>query len=314
MRRLWILFGLAVVVLAGGTAWVQWSSGRRPLPPGLKGLLVFVSDRGGTDALYLRRLPGGEDRLLTSLLEPTREPSFSPDGREVAFSMGGRIGVVSVSSGEVRILTLGVDWRDSTPSWRPDGKGLVVIARRTPNDNGDVHLLGLDEGGVSRSPVTQTPGMDESTPCFGSDGSFLVFVREATLFRLDLATGRTRRLTGGFRQVRHPRMLGPGRILYLWREDKRFGIDVIDANGKNRESLAEGPVYYRTIAPSPDGRFLAVTFTYDLGFHPAEALKVRQTEEVRLLDARGQPLATLARSWRHAHTWPDWASGGVDSR
>jgi Tol biopolymer transport system component len=190
----------------------------------------------------------------------------------------------------------------------------VVIARRTPNDNGDVHLLQLDDGGLTRSPVTQTPGMDESAPRFGSDGTFLVFVREDALFRLDLATGRARRLTGGFRQVHAPRVMPSGRILYLWREDKRFGIDAIDAAGKSRETLREGYVYYRTLAPSPDGRFFAVTFTYDLGFHPADALKLRQTEEVRLLDAQGQPLATLARSWRYANMSPDWASGGVDTR
>ena len=230
--------------------------------------------------------------------------------------MGGRVGVVSVASGEVHILTLGIDWRDSAPSWRPDGKGLVVVARRTATDNADVHLLQIGEGDgeVKRSPVTQTPGMDESTPRFGGDGTFLVFVRQDALFRLDLATGKTRRLTGGFLQVYHPRVLSSGRILYLWREDKRFGIDVIDPNGKNRETLREGYVFYRTLTPSPDGRFLAATFTYDLGFHPADALKLRQTEEVRLLDAQGVPLATLARSWRYANMSPDWASGGVDTR
>lgn len=303
-----------MTAVALAVAAVQWSSGHEPLPAGLRGLLVFVSDRTGSDALYLRRLPKGPDVRLTWLLEPTREPAFSPDGRDVAFSMGGRVGVVSVASGEVHILTLGIDWRDSAPSWRPDGKGLVVMARRTANDNGDVHLLELDEGEVKRSPVTQTPGMEESTPRFGRDGTFIVFVREDALIRLDLATGKTRRLTGGLRQVYHPRVLSSGRILYLWREDKRFGIDVIDANGKNRETLREGHVYYRTLAPSPDGRFFVSTFTYDLGFHPADALKLRQTEEVRLLDGQGEPLATLARSWRYANMSPDWASGGVDTR
>lgn len=313
MRRLALVLG-SVTAVALAVVGLQWSTGREPLPPGLRGLLVFVSDRSGSDALYLRRFPAGPDVRLTALLEPTREPAFSPDGRDVAFSMGGRVGVVSVASREVRILTLGIDWRDSSPSWRPDGKGLAVVARRNANDNGDIHLLELQEGEVKRSPVTQTPGMEESTPRFGSDGTFLVFVREDALFRLDLATGKTRRLTGGFRQVYHPRVLSSGRILYLWREDKRFGIDVIDASGKGRETLREGHVYYRTLAPSPDGRFFAATFTYDLGFHPADALKLRQTEEVRLLDAQGVPLATLARSWRSTNMSPDWASGGVDTR
>lgn len=313
MRRVLLVIGVLATLVLTVVA-VQWFAAREPLPAGLRGLLVYVSDRAGKEALYLRRLPAGPDVRLTNLLEPTREPAFSPDGRDVAFSMGGRVGVVSVSSGEVRILTLGIDWHDSAPSWRPDGKALVVVSRRTATDNGDVHLLQLEEKDVKRSPVTQTPGMDESTPRFGSDATHLVFVRENSLFRLELATGSARRLTGGFRQVYYPRVLASGQILYLWREDKRFGIDVIDANGKNRETLREGHVYYRTLAPSPDGRFFAATFTYDLGFHPADALKLRQTEEVRLLGAQGEPLATLARSWRNGNMAPDWASGGVDTR
>jgi Tol biopolymer transport system component len=131
-------------------------------------------------------------------------------------------------------------------------------------------------------------------------------VRKDQLFRLDLEPGRVRRLTTGFRSRRHPRFLPSGRILTLWSAEKRHGIEVMDADGKNLETLVDGTVFYRTIAPSPDGRFLVATFTYDLAFHPAEILRIRQAEEVRLLSARGEPLATLAGSWRQAQHSPDW--------
>jgi hypothetical protein len=72
-------------------------------------------------------------------------------------------------------------------------------------------------------------------------------------------------------------------------------------------TLAEGPVFYRTVAPSPDGRFLAATFTYDLAFRPLEALLSSHGEQVHLLDASGRPLATLEGSWRHADHSPDWS-------
>ena len=101
-----------------------------PLPPDLTGTLVFVSDRGGADTLYARTLPAGPDRRLTWFSEAVREPAVSPDRRRVAFSVGGRIGVVSLATGDVRLLTLGVDWRDSMPAWRPDGQALVVASRK----------------------------------------------------------------------------------------------------------------------------------------------------------------------------------------
>jgi Tol biopolymer transport system component len=303
-----LVWGLLLLVLAGG-AWVALKD-REPLPPGLAGTLVYVSDRDGVDSLYARRLPAGSDRRLTFLSEPVREPSVSPDGRTVAFSMGGRIGLVGLRTGDVRILTLGVDWRDASPSWRPDGKALLVASRRPGEANADIHLLApvdAQAGQADRRPLTLTPGLDETSPVFGPDGSYVVFARQDNLMRTDLADGRTRRLTGGFRKMREPRFLPSGRLLALWSQEKEYGIDVMDGDGKNRETLWQGSVSYRTIAPSPDGRFLAATYTFDLRFHPADALKLRHTEEVRLLDDRGRPLATLARSWRHANHSPEWA-------
>jgi Tol biopolymer transport system component len=299
----------ALLVLLGVGLWRVRARVDAALPEGLAGTLVFVSDRSGLDSLYLRRLPSGPDERLTFLSEPAREPALSPDGGRVAFSVGGRIGLLTLSTREVRMLSLGVDWRDGTPSWRPDGKELLVVSRRGATGNGEVCLLSLEPGAVvaGRRLLTETPGLDESAPVFGASGDFVVYVREENLFRLDLAGGRARRLTGGFRRVRSPRVLASGRIVCLWSQDKRHGIDVLEADGSNRQTLTEGSVYYRTLAPSPDGRFLASTFTFDLGFRPSVALRLRQTEEVRLLDAGGKPLATLAGSWRHSNHSPSWA-------
>src|SRR6185436_20122945 len=122
---------------------------------------------------------------------------------------------------------------------------------------------------------------------------------------LELQGSRSRRLTTGFRKLHSPRFLPSGRLVCLWSEGKRYGIDVMDADGKNRETLSEGSVCYRSLAPSPDGRFLAATFAFDLRFHPLEALK-RQAEEVRLLDARGAALGVLARSSSHSNHSPAW--------
>jgi hypothetical protein len=115
-----------------------------------------------------------------------------------------------------------------------------------------------------------------------------------------------RRLTGGFKRERSPRFLPSGRITCAWSEGKRHGIDAIDAEGKGREPLAEGGAYYRTIAPSPDGRFLAATLTWDAGFRPLDALLGAQKEQVLLLDASGREVARLEASRRHANHSPDW--------
>jgi Tol biopolymer transport system component len=195
-----------------------------------------------------------------------------------------------------------VDWQDEAPSWRPDGRALVVSARASEGAQADLHLIPLSvpPGGDARRPLTRTPH-DETEAVFAPDGSGLVYVREERLFRLDLESGQARPLTRGFRAMRGPRFLPDGRVVAPWTHEKQFGIDVLSADGTMRETLAQGTDYYRTIAPSPDGRYMAAALAFR-----TDALRLRQNERVVLLDGRGRRLGTLASSWRRACRAPFW--------
>ncbi len=313
MRRRWLLVTTLLAGLASAILFLYWRETRvASLPSGLRGTLIYVSDSMGSDALFSLDLPDGADRRLTYFTEAVREPALSPDGRRVAFTLGGRVGVVDLDSGDVRILTLGIDWKDQAPAWRPDGRALVVAARAPGDAASDLMLLEpLDPTGQStgRLPLVSTRGLDETAPVFTPDAKAVVFVREDNLFRVELDSGRARRLTGGFRKWRQPGFLPDGRLFGLWQEEKVFGADVMDADGKRRLPLFEGTTFYRTLAPAPDGRHFAATFAFDLRVHPLEALRPKHVEDVRLLDARGQEIAPLLRSWRSAFRSPQWAPG-----
>jgi Tol biopolymer transport system component len=296
---------IAGVVFVGAA--LVASLGTEELPVGVGGTIVFVSDRSGMDSLYVRRMPGGREERLVSLAEPVAAPALSPDGSQVAFSVGGRVGVVSAGGGSVRILTSGGEWRDESPTWRPDGRALVVAARRVENESRDLHELRLEGGAAApRRPLLETPFLDESQAVVSPDGQYLVFIREDNVVRWDFRDGRTRRLSRGFRRARAPRFLESGRVLYLWEEGKEFGIDVTDIDGREHETLQRGTAYYRSVVPSPDGRFLAATFTYDLGFDLWHALRHSHPERLLLLDARGAPVAEMANSWRYSNHSADW--------
>lgn len=290
---------LALLALAATT--VACTGGR--LPADLSGTLLFASNRDGREAIFLRRLPDGADFVLVAQDEPVGEPAISPNAQEAAFTMRGRVGLVSLESHAVRFLTLGVDWKDAQPAWRPDGRALVVSSRQSDGAAADLHLLLVNPppGTPLRQPLTRTEHLDETHPAFAPDGKYVAFVRSDNVFRLEVSSGRTQRLTGGFRLMRQPRFLASGRLACLWSHGKQFGLDAMDADGQNRETLAQGSAFYRTLTPSPDGKYLAVT----LGFQ-ADALKLRQSEQVDLLDERGQPLGTLAESFRSATHSPSW--------
>ena len=204
--------------------------------------------------------------------------------------------------------TLGVDWMDAKPAWRPDGGALVVTSRPGAGDLGDLHLLELG-GGVgmaARKRLTETPGLDESDPVFTPDGSGVVFVRQAGLHHLDLADRRVRRLTTGFRELHGPRFLPGGEIACLWREEKRFGIGLLSPEGAWIRSVYSGSVEYRSIAPAPDGRHLAATSALDLSFRLSEVLKPRPTEEIHLVELERGTVTRLVRSWRFSNHSTDW--------
>jgi Tol biopolymer transport system component len=304
MTRRTAVVGALAVAIAAAVAWGTLQRGP-VLPPRLAGGLVFVSDRDGIPALYWRRLPRDRERRLTFGSAAADEPAVSPDGTRVAFSMDGGLGLVAVATGEVDVLTLGVDWTDASPAWLPDGRRLVVSARR-PGEPAGLHLLepGVD-GTVARHPLTGPRRGDDTEPAASPDGTHVVFVRDGHLFRVDLADGRTRRLTGGFRNERSPRFLPDGRLVCAWSEGKRHGIDVLDADG-GRRTLVEGSAVFRTLAPSPDGRFLAVTFSHDASLRPLRTFLPRQTEEIRLLGIEGGERATLESSLWHTSHSPDW--------
>jgi Tol biopolymer transport system component len=266
-----------------------------------------VSDRSGVDSLYLRRLPSPTELRLTWLTEPVSDPAIAPDSGRAAYAVDGRIELVHLTTGDTVGLSLGVEWRDAQPAWRPDGRALVVRARRGVGARGDLHLLELRHDGAlaRRRPLTETPGIEEAEPVWGPDAATVIYASQGGLYELDLETGLTQRLTRGLQEARGARFLPGGDLVWLWREDKRFGIDRMSSDG-TRRTLRQGAVAYRSVAPSPDGVWLVATLGLNLGFRLSELLKPRPTEELHLLDGEGRLVTPLAPAWAYSNHSADW--------
>ncbi|WP_424952869.1 TolB family protein [Deinococcus sp.] len=78
--------------------------------------------------LYLLSPKGGKVTPLGSGLSLAAHPAVSPDGRRVAFSMGGHLWVIGTDGSGLKQLSSGKGTED-LPGWSPDGQALVAMRR-----------------------------------------------------------------------------------------------------------------------------------------------------------------------------------------
>ena len=127
---------------------------------------------------------------MTSYPGYERRPSFSPDGRQIAFSWTGEkqdnedIYVVLTSGG--RPLRLTTDAApDTAPAWSPDGQHIAFLRA------GAVYLI--SPLGGAEQKVVDTSG---SSVCWTSDGASLGIRTETPgLSAMSVTSGEERKLT-----------------------------------------------------------------------------------------------------------------------
>jgi TolB protein len=116
--------------------------------------LAFISDRGGSPQIYIMDATGANQRLLIARGGQADSPSWSPDGRYVAFTYGGagsfQIFVADVASGQ--LLQLTSRGRNESPSWSPDSRHIAFQSNRTGRwEVWQMHIDGTGERQVTRT-------------------------------------------------------------------------------------------------------------------------------------------------------------------
>ena len=150
--------------------------------------------------------PALPDERIAPSSSSEGDPSFSPDGRRLAFT--------SHRSGDVAIWVAGADgsapqqltrstgdWQGS-PSWSPDGR---TIAFDLFDANRHVHIWTVDADGGPPRQVTNDPG-DQIAPTWSVDGQWIYFSArhggEPDIWRVRPTGGPPQRVTrtgSGFR-------------------------------------------------------------------------------------------------------------------
>ncbi len=121
--------------------------------------IVFESDRGGTQQIYIMNADGSNQQPhQLSGTAAIRRRCGRRDGRYIAFTKmaGGRfaIGVMRPDGVGERILTEG--FHNEGPTWAPNGR-VIMFFRDEPGESGGPRLYSVDISGYNEQLV-KTPG------------------------------------------------------------------------------------------------------------------------------------------------------------
>jgi dipeptidyl aminopeptidase/acylaminoacyl peptidase len=208
--------------------------------------LTFAAERDDVSNIYAVEPRSGAVRLLVT---NAQAPSWSPDGRWLAFERGDNVWVRGLTGGRARLLARG----SALGSWSADSKAMVFDG-----------LWRVDVEDGRRERLLNPGGLE---PVFSPDGQHLAFRRGESFDPAELwvadGDGGHARLVTGVATCSTPTWSPDGRELAVVDEygaSSAFGgrLRIVDvATGQSVEPLRREVTCHRPLW-SPDGRELAL--------------------------------------------------------
>ena len=285
--------------------------------------IAFSSDRDGDQEIYMMDTDGGNPRRLTNHPANDSSPSWSPDGKRIAFvsyrdghvRANGRptseIYVMDADGGNPQNLTNDPndDW---DPSWSPDGKRIAFMSGRDRKNNPhNYEIYVMDADGSNQQNLTNSP-LEDRRPAWSPDGKRIVFssARDGhfetkfgitdEIYVMDTDGQNQQRLTENRRYDWHPSWSSDGERIVFAADRKgdlqNFEIYVMDADGGNEQRLTNNRVFDWHPSWSSDGKRIAFSSNREGDL---------QNFEIYVMDADGGNQQNLTNN-RHSDGRPAW--------
>jgi Tol biopolymer transport system component len=180
----------SLIALAIGFSFACTDSPVMPIPTPSTYPILFSSNRSFGEFMpsdvYKMRSDGTDSVNLTKNPANDIDPSWSPDGKSVAFASNRNgsydIFVMNDDGSSTRQLTN--DAADDTqPRWSPDGKKLVYTSKKdggaiSTTDRFTTDLFVINADGSNQVNLTVTPRSDENSAAWSPDGKRILYGRQ----------------------------------------------------------------------------------------------------------------------------------------
>lgn len=163
--------------------------------------IIFVSNRLGTPTLVESLGISGEVgvRFITQpSLGEARSPNVSPEGDDIAFSIGQHkegltLAIVSKDGSNLRIFGKGFD-----PSWSPNGKTLLFVRRVGAHDQ----IFRMDPKSGTNLVQLSSMACNDRLPLFSPSGHYVAFISDRIdgkmhIYLMDINGQNVTQLTDG---------------------------------------------------------------------------------------------------------------------
>lgn len=216
-------------------------------------------------SLEIADVDGANPRRLLLSSEPIMSPTWSPDGRNIAYvsfeKKRAQVFSVSVETGQRRLLT-DFPGINGAPAWSPDGHQLAVVLSKSGAPK--LYSLNLDTGSMKQ--LTFGASID-TEPRYSPDGRSILFTSgrggSPQIYRLSLSDGQISRVTYvGNYNARASFTPNQQNIVVLHRADKAFNIGVQSvASGQMLQITNSGMDESPSLAPN--GRIVLYATHYN---------------------------------------------------
>ncbi len=205
--------------------------------------IAFTSVRDGNYEIYVMDGDGGNQRRLT--VNPTIDqyPTWSPDGKKIAFVSNRNVGHIQIwvidADGENPIRLSDGLW-DQNPDWSPDGTKIAydVLLNPWDNDKWNRTIYVMDPDGGNNRKLIKKPNWDRY-PSWSPDGKKIAFSshrhdRHGEIYVMDADGRHVDRITRDGISKYMPTWSPDGSRIAFCTNDR---IWVMDSNGKNQRPL-----------------------------------------------------------------------------